>query len=153
MKNWAGMRCTQVFMYGIPYLFLSYFNGTWSFSTSFGKIHKYQVNENPSSGIRTVPCGRTDTQVDTTKITVAFRNSTIFSYNARTHSKVQDFRTNISTVRGSVISPFWFTQYSVSTATAWRLSSLWVQLRTPSDKTRVWGRLSSVHSPYRTFQK
>ena len=31
-------------------------------------------HENPSNGSRFVPCGRTDRQTDTTKLTVAFRN-------------------------------------------------------------------------------
>ena len=33
-----------------------------------------KFNENPSSGSRAVPCGRTDRQKDTTKLIVAFRN-------------------------------------------------------------------------------
>jgi hypothetical protein len=33
-----------------------------------------KFNENPSSGSRIAPCGRTDGQTDTTKLIVAFRN-------------------------------------------------------------------------------
>jgi len=35
---------------------------------------KHKIFENPSSGSRVVPRGRTDGQTDTTKLTVAVRN-------------------------------------------------------------------------------
>jgi hypothetical protein len=55
---------------------LSVFNETGTLSTDFGKILKYQISRNPSSGSRVVPCertgGRTDGQTDKTKVTVAW---------------------------------------------------------------------------------
>jgi len=42
--------------------------------TDFRKILKYS-HENPSSGIRVFPSGRTQRQTDMTKIIVDFRNS------------------------------------------------------------------------------
>jgi len=67
---------------------------------------------------------RTDTQIDN-EDNSRFPQFYDLPYNARTYSQVQvflyntkkqisvilayDFRTNISIVRGSVISPFWFT--------------------------------------------
>jgi len=49
--------------------FLSDCNETWIFSTDFGKVLIY-FHENPSSGCRVVPYGRTDI----TKLIVTFRN-------------------------------------------------------------------------------
>jgi hypothetical protein len=40
----------------------------------FGKYWNIEFHENPSSGIRVVPCGRTDGQTDMTKLIVAFCN-------------------------------------------------------------------------------
>ena len=39
----------------------------------FEKSH-IKFHQNPSSGSRVVPCGRTEGQTDMTKLTVAFRN-------------------------------------------------------------------------------
>jgi len=52
-------------------LFLSDFNETRIFSIDFENSSHIKFNENPSSGSRVVPCGRTDI----TKLMVAFRNS------------------------------------------------------------------------------
>ena len=38
------------------------------------KISNVKFHQNPSSGIRVVPCGWTDRQTDMTKLAVAFRN-------------------------------------------------------------------------------
>jgi hypothetical protein len=58
-------------------LFSLDFNETCIFSTDLRKTLKYQI-ENPSSGSRVVPCGRTDRQTDRktdmTKLIVALRN-------------------------------------------------------------------------------
>jgi len=43
-------------------LYLSEFNETFIFLTDFRKILKYKFDENLSSGIRAVPCGRADGQ-------------------------------------------------------------------------------------------
>jgi len=40
----------------------------------FEKYPNIKFHENPCSGSRTVPCGRTDGQTDMTKLIVAFRN-------------------------------------------------------------------------------
>jgi len=45
-------------------LFLSDFNEKWIFLTEFPKILKYKFYENPSSGIRAVPCGRAGGRMD-----------------------------------------------------------------------------------------
>ena len=41
-------------------LFLSDFNETWDLSPIFEKYSNFEVQENPSSGSRTVPCWQTD---------------------------------------------------------------------------------------------
>ena len=51
-------------------LFLSDFNETWILSTIFEKNTHMKFHENPSSGSRVIPCGRTDVM----KVIVAFRN-------------------------------------------------------------------------------
>jgi hypothetical protein len=51
-------------------LFLLGFNKIFISSTDFEKYSNMKFHENPSSGIRVVPCGRTDM----TKLIVAFRN-------------------------------------------------------------------------------
>ena len=40
----------------------------------FEKYLNVKLHENPSSGSRVVPCGRTKGQTDIMKLTVAFRN-------------------------------------------------------------------------------
>jgi len=40
----------------------------------FEKYSNIKFHENPSSGSQVVPCGLTDSQTDTTKLLVAFRN-------------------------------------------------------------------------------
>ena len=55
-------------------LFLSDFNRTQIFSTDFENILKYEFHENPSIGIRVVPCVQTFGQTDMRKLIVAFRN-------------------------------------------------------------------------------
>jgi hypothetical protein len=42
------------------HLFLSDLNETSNFSAEFGKYSNIKFHENPSSGSRVVPCGRTD---------------------------------------------------------------------------------------------
>ena len=69
-KHWA--RCGKKMCIGlhIKYpLCLSYFNGTWIFSTCFRKYSNIKFYKNPSIGNRVVPCAR----ADMTKLTVAFR--------------------------------------------------------------------------------
>ena len=56
-------------------LFLSYLNGSSSFSTDFRKVLNIRFQVNPSSGSRVVPWGRTDGRRDMTKLIAAFRNS------------------------------------------------------------------------------
>jgi hypothetical protein len=55
-------------------LCLSDFNETWLFSTDFQKHSNIKFHENPSSGSRVVPCGRTDRRTDMTHLIAAFRN-------------------------------------------------------------------------------
>ena len=45
-------------------------NETWFYGKAFEKYSNIEFHENPSSGSRVVPCGRTDM----TKLTVVFRN-------------------------------------------------------------------------------
>ena len=57
-------------------LFLSYFNGTWVWSTDFRTILMYQISQNPSSpkdGELFHAGGRADTHTHIKKLTVAFR--------------------------------------------------------------------------------
>ena len=55
-------------------LFLSYFNGTWTFSTDFRKKYSnIESHENPFSGRRVVPCGWTDRQTYMKKLIFTFR--------------------------------------------------------------------------------
>jgi len=54
-------------------LFLFDFNESCIFSADFRKILKYLINENPFSGSRVVPRGRTDGRKDM-KLIVACRN-------------------------------------------------------------------------------
>jgi hypothetical protein len=42
--------------------------------TFFENCPDFQFHENPSSGSRVVPCGRTDEQTDVTELIVAIRN-------------------------------------------------------------------------------
>ena len=60
-------------------------------------FEKYSVkfNENPSSGSRVIPCGRTDGQTDMKKLIVALRNFT----NAPARVKAQQL---LSTLEGHV---------------------------------------------------
>jgi hypothetical protein len=44
------------------------------FSKDFWKHQNIKFHENPSSGSRVVPCGRTDGQSDMTKLIFAFRD-------------------------------------------------------------------------------
>ena len=60
-------------------LFLSNFNGISSSQQTLGKGLNIRFNQNPSSGSRVVPYGRTDTK----KLTVAFRN---FANAPKTHT-------------------------------------------------------------------
>jgi hypothetical protein len=58
-------------------LFLSAFNETWVFSTDFRKkVWDIKFHQNPSSGSRVIPCGRTDRRrdgrADMTKFTSLF---------------------------------------------------------------------------------
>jgi hypothetical protein len=56
-------------------LVLVRFQGNLNFLHRFSKNYSHiKFHENPSSGSRVVPCGRTDEQTDITKLTVAFRN-------------------------------------------------------------------------------
>jgi len=59
-------------------LFMSDFNDIGIFSGQiFEKSSNIKFYENPSSGSRVVPCGRTDRQIYITKLIVAFRNFAI----------------------------------------------------------------------------
>jgi hypothetical protein len=42
--------------------------------TVFEKYSNIKFNENPSSGSRVVPCGRTDEEINMMKLIVAFHN-------------------------------------------------------------------------------
>ena len=55
-------------------LLLSDFNETLIFSTGLRKIPNTKFYGNLFSGIRVVPCGRTDRGKDMTKLIVVFRN-------------------------------------------------------------------------------
>jgi hypothetical protein len=56
-------------------LFLSDCNETWILSTDFEKSPNIKFHENPTSGSRVVPCGRTDRWTHgQTKLIVVFRN-------------------------------------------------------------------------------
>ena len=55
-------------------LFLSDFNDTELSRQIFEKFPSIKFNENPSSGSRVVPCGRTDRRTGMTKLIVACRN-------------------------------------------------------------------------------
>jgi hypothetical protein len=74
-KNWARYdhKCVLAFVYGTCYschvLMKLEFSGNIS-----EKYSNIQFHENPSSGSRVFPCGRTDRHTDMTKIIVAFRN-------------------------------------------------------------------------------
>jgi len=46
---------------------------TLEFSGQFSKATSIKFHENPSSGCRLVPCGRTTRRADITKLIVAFR--------------------------------------------------------------------------------
>jgi len=67
-------KCTLVFKY--PFFLLD-INETCIFSTDFRKCSNIKFHENPSSGSRVVPCGRTDRRTSgaqMTKVIFAFRN-------------------------------------------------------------------------------
>ena len=70
-------------------LFLSDFNGIWTFPNDFRKILNTKCHENPSSGKSVVPCGETQTdgQTDVTKLIVTSRNSASVPKNQNTYSK------------------------------------------------------------------
>jgi hypothetical protein len=72
LRSWARYDQKCIFGLHVKYaLFLSDFNGTWTFSTDFSKKYSnIEFHENALSGSRVVPCGRTDL----TKLIVAFRN-------------------------------------------------------------------------------
>ena len=56
-------------------LFLSDFNDTWIYSTDSSKNTQISdFTENPSSGSRAIPWGRSDRRTDMTKLIVAFRD-------------------------------------------------------------------------------
>ena len=64
IKNYVGLHAKYT-------LFLSDFNEPCLFPNRFKKKYSnIKFHENPSSGSRVVPCGRTDM----TKLTVTFRN-------------------------------------------------------------------------------
>jgi hypothetical protein len=44
----------------VPPILPPYFNKIYNFSTEFRKIPNIKLHQNPSSGSRVVPCGRTD---------------------------------------------------------------------------------------------
>jgi len=76
-KKWARYDKKMYIGLHVKYpLFLSDFNGTWTFSTDFRKILKYHV----SKKIRRVRADlfhaarRTDRRTDVTKLIIAFRN-------------------------------------------------------------------------------
>ena len=60
-------KCILVTMQSTRY---SWQNKLRNFPTDCGKIHQYQIQLNPSSGNRVVPCGRTDGQTDTVKLII-----------------------------------------------------------------------------------
>jgi tRNA U38,U39,U40 pseudouridine synthase TruA len=59
----------------------------------FGKFSNIKFHENPSSGSRVVPCGRTDRRLDMTKQTVAFA---ILRTRLKTGHAVNNYATNNS---------------------------------------------------------
>jgi len=72
-KNWP--RCDKN-IYCSSYkvhVILSNFNGIY-FSSYFRKNTPITFHENPFSGSRVVPCGRTNGRTDMTELLVAFRN-------------------------------------------------------------------------------
>jgi len=75
-------------------LFLLDFNETWTLSTDFEKILKYQLPRKRAQwepSFFSHPDGETDGQTDMTKLTVAFRNSANAPEKHDGH--VPDFRT------------------------------------------------------------
>ena len=72
-RGWWTWRCILVFMwsthFSCPILMKLEFSRQISEKFSNTIFH-----ENPSSGSRVVPCGRTDRRTDMTKLVVAFRN-------------------------------------------------------------------------------
>jgi len=55
-------------------LFWPDFNAPWIFSKNCKKYSNIKYHENPCSGTRVVPSGRTDRQKEMTKLIVAFHN-------------------------------------------------------------------------------
>ena len=66
-------KCENVFMSCIRYSFRLLMKIEFS-RQIFDKSSNIKCRQNPSSGSRIIPCGRTDGRADMTKVIVAFRN-------------------------------------------------------------------------------
>ena len=62
------------------------------FSRDFKKYSNMKFHENPSSGSRVVPCGRTDRRADMTKLIVVFRNFANALKNVNTNHSCEVFK-------------------------------------------------------------
>ena len=94
-------------------LLLSEFNEKLIFSITFEKYSNIKFHENPSSGSRLVPWGRTERQTerqtDRTKLLVAFRN---FAKRALIHSACQTVG-GVGMAPASPLSQHWWGPYVV----------------------------------------
>ena len=109
-------------------LFLTDFYKTWIFRQIFRKLLKFR--QNPSSGSRVVPCGRTDT----TKLTVAFRNFSNAPKNARKYGyavwQAPSRTGTMASISGIITADFLkHTQIQVHSPHQYCGSSVWKLLR------------------------
>ena len=94
-------KCTHVFMQSTRYSCHILTNVEFS-QRGFEKHTNIIFHENPSSGSRVLPCGRSDWQTDMTKIMVAFRNFAKVPRRAYKVSKSLNSHTLEGTGRGYI---------------------------------------------------